>query len=181
MKYALITVENNYADEFDVEGFGLFKGEELEQALKLLNSLEEVENQEIYFGTNEQIFLHDTTFCVKELTEEEYRTIQSVLGDSYGILDISSVLSRIESGMIFIEERKIFTEYFTELSEKAKANNLSYFEFIRELENLKDFTYKGVHFYRHQYDGEYNFTTEKEFKGDVYSITFDIRDRVEFF
>lgn len=97
MLHLLIKAEGNYADEFDVEGFSLLKGELANNALMLLEHLESVPRTvELYFGTNESVYLQHIHFDITELTKEQYEAIESTIGDSYGLLSVDCALELIE-------------------------------------------------------------------------------------
>lgn len=97
MLYLLVKAESNYADEFDVEGFSIFKGELASHTFMLLEHLELVpKNVEINFGTNEGVYMKDICFDITELTKEQYEAIESTIGYSYGLLSIDYVLENIE-------------------------------------------------------------------------------------
>ena len=108
MKYYLVTESGNYADEFDIEGFALFKAEsedELKSSLwKSISENHEVEDREneyeegdkhlagpmeFYFGTNEAVTYNSKEeifeeLGVSEITEAEYNTIKCLLGTRFG-------------------------------------------------------------------------------------------------
>lgn len=98
MLYLLIKAEGNYADEFDVEGFSLLKGDLANNALTLLEQLELVPRTvELNFGTNESVYMQDIHFDITELTKEQYEAIESTIGDSYGLLSVDCALELIEA------------------------------------------------------------------------------------
>ncbi len=107
MKYYLVTESGNYADEFDIEGFALFKAES-EQALKdnlwkSISSNHEVEEREndyeeddkhlawpmeFYFGTNEAITYNSKEeifqeLVISEITKSQYNIIKDLLGTRF--------------------------------------------------------------------------------------------------
>ena len=90
MKYFLVTKNEDYADEFDVEGFSIFEGESKQDILNQLTPSEDVSfPTERYFGTNEAIQYDDLkdyleSFEFKELTKEEYDTINKLFGGEFG-------------------------------------------------------------------------------------------------
>ncbi len=90
MQHKLVKFEDNYADEFDVEGFKTFTPEEFESWERKLKLVFDHENHvEIYFGTNEycgycslleyqscltisSIFATDVDFIRAHITTSEY-------------------------------------------------------------------------------------------------------------
>jgi hypothetical protein len=84
MKYYLVIESNDYADEFDIEGFKVFKSEN-EESLEI----QLIDDQEFpcekYFGTNEAIefetkedFLE--SLSIVEITEEELKVLKKLFG-----------------------------------------------------------------------------------------------------
>lgn len=181
MKYILVNVENNYADEFDIEGFGLFSGEDAERALKLISLHSSVPDQELCFGTNESVYLRDTSFTVKELTEKEFDAILNVLGSRYGLFSVDYVLEAIEEGALFVEEREVFISYMFDLAHEAQFNGVSYWDFLDKIKKMKEFTAEGVHFYSTQYQSGMSFTVKKEQDGVEYTMVFNTTDYVKYF
>lgn len=97
MKFILIKAENNYSDEFDVQGFALYRGEAADRALNLISKLNQVPHtSEVNFGTNESVRTIDTVFEISEIKQDDYYRIISHLGEDYGILNVDWVLESIE-------------------------------------------------------------------------------------
>lgn len=96
-KFLLITCECDYADEFDVEGFTVYKQSAWNEVVKELKSHRDKFPCEWYFGSNEEIPFdtpEDVLSCcrVKEISEEEYNTIIKLFRNgSYGKLPFLSL------------------------------------------------------------------------------------------
>jgi len=86
-KYYLVEWDSNWADEIDVTGFAVFKGEDLKQYKEKLQ--QHKSNITFYIGTNEEIeykngqaVLDDLT--ITEIEFSDFRTIQYLFDGSYG-------------------------------------------------------------------------------------------------
>ena len=99
MKYYIVKIDVDYADEFDVQGFELIKSELDQKSFKKqyyddIEMFADGEDEDIYpiegfFGTNENIRFENRKeleegITIKEITEEEYKVIKKVLGNNYG-------------------------------------------------------------------------------------------------
>lgn len=76
MKHYLVAYDGNYADEFDVHFHTVMTEEELKKAKEDINTWEDDEEREFYFGTNEEIYIikEEVLECLdyaKEITDEE--------------------------------------------------------------------------------------------------------------
>jgi hypothetical protein len=101
MKYFLVKENGNYADEFDLEAMQLFEAETKEEIADSLLSdhmecdedeedCEEEWPKEFYFGTNEAATFEDkedflSSLDIKEISKEEYKTLERLLGTSFGV------------------------------------------------------------------------------------------------
>jgi hypothetical protein len=74
MKYYLVKYEDNYADEFDIQGFRIFTEVELKAFKTLVKTAKYP--QEVYFGTNESISYDSFT----DYTEEEASLLTKLFG-----------------------------------------------------------------------------------------------------
>lgn len=103
-KFYYIQTSDNYADEFDVDGFCVLTEKDyLECKARTEKALEEhfkvsadKKNRygrggeyEYYFGTNEQLLWSSASeywsvIKVKEIQEDQYKTIKEVIGSYYG-------------------------------------------------------------------------------------------------
>ena len=95
MKYYICFYNDNYADEFDVEGFLLATDEELDKLKKQLQeAFEEMKqyrgaefnyycgsNQSIYYPSYESVL---EAYTFNEISKEEYDVIKKTIGDTYG-------------------------------------------------------------------------------------------------
>lgn len=181
MKFILINAENNYADEFDLEGFIVVKGEEAERALKLLEVFDKVPDQEINFGTNESVYLHHTSWEIKELSELEYNVIISTLGEQYGLLNVDYLLEAIEESSLFVEETRVFRKYIQDMQKALKPFDYDYFEFVKYIESLPSFLHDGVSFVKSKYFGSDScFVVSKDHNGEEYSMSFEVRDYLSY-
>lgn len=91
----LVKFSDNYSDEFDVDGFKLF--ETAAEQVDWENALREewaeysdTEEMELYFGTNEFIYISkedyfDRAITIKEITHTEYYFLEENFGTSYGM------------------------------------------------------------------------------------------------
>lgn len=94
MKYFLVKFNDNYADEFDLEGFWLEKAESKEEVIILISNGFESERGnkypvECYFGTNEYLQYNNiedylSVLNISEITKEEYDVLQKLFGGSFG-------------------------------------------------------------------------------------------------
>lgn len=81
MPYKLVKFKDNYADEFDVEGFRLFTDDSWRAFLDQLPQYPD----ETYFGTNEYIEYSTKasylkTLEVLEISEKEYKILLKLFG-----------------------------------------------------------------------------------------------------
>lgn len=93
MKYYFCNFYSNCGDEFDVTGFRLFTEDEYNEYKEIINkliNLSEYENEiTCAFGTNEYLYFdswedYNSSFRFKEITEEEYKSIENVIGKHHG-------------------------------------------------------------------------------------------------
>ncbi|AQT25254.1 hypothetical protein PR1_65 [Providencia phage vB_PreS_PR1] len=180
MKFLLINAENNYADEFDLEGFILVKGEEAERALQLIKVFDKVPDQEINFGTNESVYLHHTSWELKELSELEYNVILSTLGEQYGLLNVDYLLDAIEEGSLFKKERDAFNTAMQNLKEVFKPFNADYWKFVKFVESMPSFTQDGVYFDKISRYNQNFFRVTKEINGEEHYMEFVLEDCIEY-
>jgi hypothetical protein len=104
MSKVLIIGNTNYADEFDLDFFHVVEADEWEEIKKITAKyFEKVGDteQEVYFGTNEQIIFcgyNDwlRSFKVKELSDEEAATLKKLFecgeygfGTGSGVIDFA--------------------------------------------------------------------------------------------
>ncbi len=174
MKFILINAENNYADEFDLEGFIVVKGEEAERALKLIEVFDKVPDQEINFGTNESVYLHHTSWEIKELSELEYNIIISTLGEQYGLLNVDYLLDAIEEGSVFLEERDILVGFLAKMKYDLSQQGKDYWEFLAAVRKLNTIVADGVTFTKYKtWDSETTFEVTKFIDGEEYNFMMD--------
>lgn len=79
----LLTFSEDWADEFQVEGFAIFSQEQLTALKAAVEALDPNWCDEFYFGSNEEIMLsknkvHTIIFSFKEITEEQVETLKLV-------------------------------------------------------------------------------------------------------
>ena len=101
MKYLLVKLNANYADEFDVDSMWVTTEED---HIALLADLKEHEDNihdgnEIYFGTNEAIYFDNYeelmhSLDVVEITPEFYNDFLTFVGNGHGPFD-DATLSEI--------------------------------------------------------------------------------------
>jgi hypothetical protein len=101
MKQFLVKYDNNYADEFDLEGFYVMEGESKKDIQKQLLCTEYDEEGEKtgeeftnfpferYFGSNECIEYEDkkdylSCFTIEEITLEESNVLNKLFGGGFG-------------------------------------------------------------------------------------------------
>ena len=91
-KHFLVIENSNYADEFDLQGYRLFKANSEEELKELL--LEDRDfPEEFYFGTNECIEIDSEEeffdcLDIQEISKEQYKVLEKLLGDSFGITSL---------------------------------------------------------------------------------------------
>ena len=133
MKYYLIKIAADYADEFNVYGMKVLSEKEFE----ILNNAfseylkreekrkERIRNKEtsnyfspwddeysFYFGTNEDLRFDDiedirNTYTIKEISEEQYNTLKELNLLSYGETSLVDIFfdGRMEEEMEYLEEK----------------------------------------------------------------------------
>lgn len=95
--YVLVTFWDNYADEFDVQGFTICRAKQWEEYVEDLEDRGQWP-QAYYFGTNEGLEWvsfedYRRNFGVEEITKEEYKTLKKLFGiknlyDEYGVFPL---------------------------------------------------------------------------------------------
>jgi hypothetical protein len=93
MKYLLIKLDTNWADEFDVNAFWVTTDEEFEDWKQMLQKCDIHEGNEICFGTNEYITFDSYEEIIDSLTlielEEKFALdLIDLFGSSYGLVDL---------------------------------------------------------------------------------------------
>lgn len=100
-KYKLVKFDDNWADEMDISGYIIMESDKWE---KIENNLKNYKDR-IYvgFGTNEdndyrngKEFLN--TIDVKNITEEEIKTLKKLLGSEYGNTSFSYAFENVDEG-----------------------------------------------------------------------------------
>ena len=102
MSHKLIKFIGNWGDEFDLYGFSVKKDEKWDKIfMSLMNADQNIEIDNIYFGTNQRMYWDNTKDFLEDLevisiTDEEADTIQKLFGERYfGYTFIDSVLDKI--------------------------------------------------------------------------------------
>lgn len=97
--YYLVKFHKDWADEFDVYGFAIFKESEWLKIKKELEANKEKTAGSVYFGTNEG-WDNETVgdflkaFDAKLISNTEKGVITRLLGDDYGMFpDIGAILN----------------------------------------------------------------------------------------
>lgn len=91
-KYYLMKFDCYYADEFDVQGFSLITLDEYKMYKFVFDNQDKyIGDFDIGFGSNEEIYFSNLSeylehITVRELSTNEYRSIFSQLGSSYGLV-----------------------------------------------------------------------------------------------
>jgi len=97
MKY-VIKYSDNWADEMDVCGWGLFSEEEKDNFLKVIdNYFEDACEYFLYVGTNQEIEYENkedfmNSFEIVEISDEEGKTIKKIFGHSYGFSPLDAIM-----------------------------------------------------------------------------------------
>lgn len=97
-EYYIAHFSGNYADEFDLESFSLMTSSEYYNSKSILENVN-FEEDEFYFGTNEQLILSseelksDIKFI--KITKEQYNTIDNVIGNDFGLLSPTTIIEII--------------------------------------------------------------------------------------
>ncbi len=113
-KMLLLSYHNNYADEFDLDGFTVMSESAWEEHKAMAAKIfEERHSVEVYFGTNEDVSYYDLgeyvgSFKVKELTEAQFQVLKELFGVHYneysyshaGVLITVPARDEIKSGML---------------------------------------------------------------------------------
>lgn len=180
-KHILVKAHNNYADEFDVDGFQVFTGEDAEEAIRLVNMFDKVPNSEVCFGTNEWVNMHDTTWTITELSELEYNIIVSTLGHQYGILYVGSMLESIKESSIFVKEQGLLVRYMANFKQHLLNEGKSHWDFLAEVRRLPNITVEGVTFVKTKtWDSETTFSVTKIVDGEEYEQSFDVSTMIAY-
>ena len=102
MAQKLIKFVGDWGDEFNLYGFSVKIDEEWDKIFMfLMNADQNIEIDDIYFGTNQRMYWNNTKDFLKDLevisiTDEEADTIQKLFGKRYfGYTFIDSVLDKI--------------------------------------------------------------------------------------
>ncbi|AYJ73206.1 hypothetical protein HOU41_gp138 [Proteus phage Stubb] len=104
MKYAVVVMSANYADEFDIDGMLLLDdASDIKEAMLAIDNLDVVPDEEIYFGTNEGIYLRDISATITMLSKEEFAVLRRALSSEFGTLPVENV---IECVMEHLEDIK---------------------------------------------------------------------------
>lgn len=82
-EYRLLQFRDNYADEFDVEGFWACREKECDEYFNAAKEAFE-RPQEMYFGTNEYIEYSslaefESSFTISEITKSQYDFLRNTL------------------------------------------------------------------------------------------------------
>jgi hypothetical protein len=77
-KYYIITIRANYADEFDVTAFKVFSEEELKNWKKSYIDEYGTDYHDAYFGTNEEVEISFNDYKIKEISENDYKTLKNL-------------------------------------------------------------------------------------------------------
>ncbi len=119
-KMLLLRYSNNYADEFDVDGFIVMSESAWEEHKAMAAKIfEEKAEVEVYFGTNEWISYYDLeeyvdSFKVTELTDTQFQVLKELFGVHYneysyshaGVLITVPARDEIENGMLAMLKQK---------------------------------------------------------------------------
>ena len=135
MKFAVVTMSSNYADEFDIDGMLLLDNEsDIKEAMLAVDNLHTVPDEEIYFGTNESIYLKHISATLTMLSKEEFAVLRSTLSSEFGTLPVECV---IECIMEHLEDIKgvQYNGYYAGLQNLAM-----WVRFLQPLPNLKGTT-----------------------------------------
>ncbi len=91
MEYLLVKFNDNYCDEFDVDGFNIMSEQEFKDYLEeWKKEIEKNGFDEFYFGTNECLTYEgvdefEKRFTTEPLTEEEALVLKKFFKSSYGV------------------------------------------------------------------------------------------------
>lgn len=98
-QYLLITVIQDWADEFDTYGFSIMLKSQYEEYLENIKKYfnEGGEPVEVCFGTNENHYYEsadDVIDCltIKNISEPEFKTIKNLIGITFGNVSALNVL-----------------------------------------------------------------------------------------
>lgn len=93
MKFAVVVMSASYADEFDIDGMLLLDdAESIKEAMLAVDNLHTVPDEEIYFGTNESIYLKHISATVMMLSKEEFAVLRRSLSSQFGTLPVEYVI-----------------------------------------------------------------------------------------
>lgn len=101
MKYLLIKLEYNWADEFDVTCLWITTEDIFEEWKEQLNKCNINEDVDIYFGTNEWITFDSlygilNSLVVAQISEEFYYTFNKLIGDEFGLISLKYLPDQYE-------------------------------------------------------------------------------------
>lgn len=104
MKFAVVTMSANYADEFDIDGMLLLDNEsDIKEAMLAVDNLHTVPDEEIYFGTNESIYLKHISATLTMLSKEEFAVLRRTLSSEFGTLPVECVIECVLDNLEDIE------------------------------------------------------------------------------
>lgn len=110
-KQYLVKFEDNWADEFDVQGFQIMNQEELDSYFNAIDNYGYFmpgEREIFYFGTNQSLgwdSKEDFLSCltITEISEEQANTIKELLSTNYGIFPDIEVFWTIKKDCTFLD------------------------------------------------------------------------------
>lgn len=99
IKYVIVTLDYNFADEFDTPSLWLTTEDEYKDFLQKVRELNNYE-LEYYFGTNEAIIITPSellnSLTYNHISEITYKEMTKVLGSSFGIVNIQDLLEQFQ-------------------------------------------------------------------------------------
>lgn len=94
--FLLITLDFNYADEFDINSLWFATQEEYSSFIENIKYVEDKDDEkEIYFGTNEFIYISLNDIIdklnISRISETTYKEMTKLLGKHFGLFSINSI------------------------------------------------------------------------------------------
>lgn len=109
MSKILVKFNDNYADEFDVDGFMVISKNQFDKDVELVKKwFADYGDAEFYFGTNEALSYDDfddwfNSFSVTEITDDEAQVLTKLFGNSWS--------NRVEFGTMNAYEYALESAY----------------------------------------------------------------------
>lgn len=115
MEYVLVSLETNWADEFDVVSHWVAEKEEALDAIDIITNSHISEHDEFCFGTNEGISFESAQelmdcISIHPITEEFYKNFVRLIGEETGLISVQEIANRIRESESELDEDYFFDD-----------------------------------------------------------------------